>query len=91
MIARRIIVHGRVQGVSYRAWTVEKARRLGLRGWVRNLRSGAVELLAIGDGKAIDALVAALHEGPPAARVEGVEVTEAGLEEADGFTQRLTA
>lgn len=91
MIARSILVHGRVQGVSYRAWTVEKARMLGIRGWVRNLRSGAVELLAIGEEEGIDALVAALHEGPPAARVESVEVTEAALEEAGGFTQRPTA
>lgn len=91
MIARRILVHGRVQGVFFRAWTVETAKRLGLTGWVRNLRSGDVELLAMGSEAQMRDLVEQLHEGPPAAKVERVEVEETEPEETTGFEQRSTA
>jgi acylphosphatase len=79
-IARRILVHGSVQGVFYRAWTVETARALGITGWVRNRADGTVELLAMGTDAAVNALVQHLHQGPPAARVERVEVAEAEAE-----------
>ena len=88
--ARRILVSGRVQGVLYRNWTVAEARTLGLAGWVRNRRSGDVEILAIGPEAAIDALVARCCEGPPAANVEVVRVEEAELEPVEGFTKRPT-
>lgn len=91
MIARRILVHGRVQGVFFRAWTVETAKRLGLTGWVRNLRSGDVELLAMGSKAQMRDLIEQLHEGPPAAKVARVEVEEADPEETTGFEQRPTA
>lgn len=67
---------GRVQGVSYRAATVEEARRLGITGWVRNRREGSVELEAEGPDEAIAALLAWCAHGPPAARVAGVAVEE---------------
>ncbi len=73
-IGRRVRVHGRVQGVFFRNWTVDKARALGLRGWVRNRLDGSVELLAYGDEEAVEALIAACGIGPPAARVERIEV-----------------
>jgi acylphosphatase len=69
------VVTGRVQGVSYRASTVDEARRLGLVGWVRNNPDGAVELEAEGEPAQIDALLAWCKHGPPSARVDGV-VTE---------------
>ncbi len=72
MICFRVV--GRVQGVSYRAWTVHTARTLGLRGWVRNVDDGAVEGRADGDAPAIAALREALHHGPPHARVTQVHV-----------------
>ncbi len=50
MIARRLVVRGRVQGVFYRNWTVATARGLAVSGWVRNLSSGEVEIFAVGDG-----------------------------------------
>ena len=90
MIARRLLVRGRVQGVFYRNWTVETARTLGLSGWVRNLRNGEVEILAIGDEAAVHALVACCHDGPPRARVSEVEVSEAEAEPVDGFSKRPT-
>lgn len=89
-IARRLRVHGRVQGVFYRGWTVETAEKLGLDGWVRNRMDGTVEALVAGQGAAVEALIAACHTGPPAARVDLVEVEEAMGIVASGFTQKPT-
>ena len=79
----RLHVRGRVQGVWFRGWTREQAVALGLDGHARNLPDGSVEVLAQGDPAAVEALVAACHEGPPSARVEAVghdeEEVRAGL------------
>lgn len=72
----RVIVSGRVQGVSYRASTADEARRLGLGGWVKNLPDGSVALEAEGPGDAIEALLAWCKNGPPAATVTNVAVEE---------------
>ena len=90
MAARRLIVRGRVQGVFYRNWTVAAARALGLCGWVRNLRTGEVEILAIGEEAAIAALTARCREGPPAARVADIVEKEAEPERLTGFEKRPT-
>ena len=65
-------VHGRVQGVGYRAFVREQARRLGLAGWARNEPDGDVRVLAEGPRDALEALLAKLEQGPPAARVARV-------------------
>lgn len=70
----RISVRGRVQGVWYRGSTRDQARRLGLRGWARNLADGSVEVVAEGDPDAIEQLVAWCRTGPPGARVTGITV-----------------
>jgi acylphosphatase len=70
-------IAGRVQGVSYRASMVEQARAAGLRGWVRNRRDGRVEAMVQGPPPALDALLAWCHQGPPAARVDEVQVSAA--------------
>ncbi len=69
-----IWVSGRVQGVFFRQSTEGRARDLGLVGWVRNLPDGRVEALAEGDPAALDLWLAFCREGPPAARVERVEL-----------------
>ena len=69
----RLIVRGRVQGVGFRWATVEQGRRLGLAGWARNLPDGAVEVVAAGDSAAVERLVAWCRQGPPSARVSGVD------------------
>lgn len=73
MNIRHLTVSGRVQGVGFRAATAETARRLGLRGWVRNLEDGRVELLACGHTDAMQSLHAWLAEGPAMARVTDIQ------------------
>jgi acylphosphatase len=70
-----IHVRGLVQGVWYRASTVEEARRLGLGGTVRNLPDGSVEAVATGPRFDVEQLIAWCRRGPPGARVEDVDVT----------------
>jgi len=70
-------VGGRVQGVSFRAWTQVEAQGRGLAGWVRNEPDGAVRAHLEGPGPEVDAMLAALHKGPPAAVVREVTVQEA--------------
>jgi acylphosphatase len=79
MNSRRVhlTIHGLVQGVSYRASARDEAQRLGLKGQVRNLGSGAVEAVAEGPPAAIDAFIAWCHRGPGEASVESVTVAEA--------------
>jgi len=67
-------VSGRVQGVYFRQSTETRARELGLVGWVRNLPDGRVEAIAEGPEDALEAWIAFCHVGPPAARVEHVEI-----------------
>ena len=67
-------VSGKVQGVWYRATTVEEARKLGLTGWVRNLLDGRVEIVAEGPRGSLERLIAWCHEGPPLAVVDEVKV-----------------
>ncbi|MBI2354373.1 MAG: acylphosphatase [Deltaproteobacteria bacterium] len=71
-----VMVHGRVQGVSFRHYTSRRAMALGVAGWVRNLPDGSVEGVFEGDVSAVDALVDWCRQGPPAARVERVDVRE---------------
>lgn len=71
----RAVVHGRVQGVFFRAFTTRHARELGLSGYVCNLPGGnGVEVRAEGERSQLDKLIAHLEVGPPAAKVERVEI-----------------
>jgi len=88
MIARKVRITGRVQGVFFRQWTAEQARSLGVAGWVRNCPDGSVEAHVEGDDTAVAELIEALHSGPPSARVTEVLVTEASPEDSAGFTVR---
>jgi len=90
MIYRRLRIHGRVQGVYYRGWSVETARSLGLQGWVRNRRDGSVEALVAGEADMVARFAALCREGPAAARVDRIEEEEAMAESFAGFTQRPT-
>ena len=67
-------VHGRVQGVFFRASAQREARRLGLTGWVKNRKDSSVELVAEGEETGIKDFIAWAQHGPSAARVEKVDV-----------------
>ncbi len=88
--AVRVRIYGRVQGVWYRGWTVDHAARAGLSGWVRNRRDGSVEALFVGSADAVDAMVESCRRGPPAARVDDIEVSSARGITAQGFVQKPT-
>lgn len=83
MTATHLIVHGRVQGVWYRDWTVQTARNLGLTGWVRNLPDDTVEAHLEGDAGLVREMIAAMHDGPPRARVDRIVQDNANPQ---GFT-----
>ncbi len=88
MVAMRTVearVTGRVQGVSFRWYAQEQARRLGVAGWVRNEPDGSVLLHAEGDDDAVDALVAWCHDGPGMATVSNVAVREAAPSGGNSF------
>lgn len=91
-VCQHLTIHGLVQGVYYRASTVEQARRLGLTGWVRNRQDGTVEALAAGPATAVQALVDWAQRGPERARVERVEVQDVAppADLPAGFEQRPT-
>lgn len=65
-------ISGRVQGVFFRAWVMDSARRLGLAGWVRNLFDGRVEAVFEGAPETVDRMVQWCHDGPDHARVDTV-------------------
>jgi acylphosphatase len=72
----RVDVSGRVQGVFYRASCVERARTLGLAGWVRNALDGRVEAEIEGPEAAVQAMIEWCASGPPSARVESISVRD---------------
>ena len=86
--ARHCIVHGRVQGVFYRDWTVATARDLGLVGWVCNLQDGTVEAHLEGEARAVERMIAAMQEGPSRAAPTPIDAHEVAPQGVDGFTRR---
>lgn len=83
MICRRVVVHGRVQGVFFRDSCRREARRAGVHGWVRNAPDGTVEALFEGAEEDVERMVEWIRHGPTYARVERVDVVE---EQPSGHT-----
>ncbi|HEY2872110.1 MAG TPA: acylphosphatase, partial [Reyranella sp.] len=80
MLQARLVISGRVQGVGYRDWAIETGRRLGLAGWVRNRRDGAVEALIVGEEGAVGQMIEACRRGPSLAHVEEIDVDPVDLD-----------
>jgi acylphosphatase len=89
-LTKRIRVHGQVQGVWFRDWTIREAKSLGVDGWVRNRRDGTVEALIAGDAQILDAMIGRLRVGPPKARVDRVEIDASDEIVACGFFRAST-
>ena len=86
--AVRAWITGRVQGVGYRNWATQTARRLGVSGWVANRADGSVELFAQGEAAAVGLLLDACREGPGYARVEEVNASpDAPDRRIEGFRE----
>ncbi|MBN2135588.1 MAG: acylphosphatase [Acidobacteria bacterium] len=74
--AKRYYITGRVQGVSFRFFTLRSSCTLGITGFVRNLNDGRVEILAQGTRTALESFYDSIKKGPPAARVDHIEIVE---------------
>lgn len=86
IIAVRVKIYGRVQGVFFRSTMKEEADRLGVDGWVRNMNDGTVESLIVGDEEKVMKLVEWCKRGPPLAKVSRIETwTENPVIERRGF------
>ncbi len=83
---RHVTVHGRVQGVGFRAFIEQEALVRGLQGWVRNRRDGSVEAVFAGEVSAVAGMIEACGRGPLGARVTALHQREGG---ADDLTSRL--
>lgn len=84
--AMLVSINGRVQGVSFRAWTCAEARKLDLTGWVRNEPDGSVTALIAGPEVRIATMIERLREGPPGAKVSNIVSRKVEFEEFGGFT-----
>ncbi|MGE0627247.1 MAG: acylphosphatase [Hyphomicrobiaceae bacterium] len=90
-LVMHVLIEGRVQGVGFRAWTEIQAQDLGLDGWVRNRRTGAVEAVFAGASGAVREMHGRLKRGPPHAQVAAVHTIDDEPEYASGFEVRQTA
>jgi acylphosphatase len=81
-----VIVHGAVQGVFFRVEARDRARSLGLAGWVRNVPDGTVEVVFEGDDERVESMVEWCRQGPAGARVEEVEVDWSEPKREEGFS-----
>lgn len=89
--AVHVVIHGRVQGVGYRAWTEARAEEAGLDGWVRNRAEGTVEAIFAGPPEAVERMLELCRSGPRGAIVSRVEIMGEGGFAERGFHVRPTA
>ncbi|KAL4585971.1 hypothetical protein LXL04_010599 [Taraxacum kok-saghyz] len=87
----KVLVSGRVQGVCFRDWTVENARELGLKGWVRNRSDGRVEALFSGDAETLDEMQRRCRRGPTHAVVTKLDANPSTEDPGTGFERRPTS
>lgn len=85
MIAVHVRVSGKVQGVNYRAFTRDKAKDLGIKGWVRNIPGGGVEAVLEGERKKVGELLRLMKGGPVGSMVLGMEFSELESKDYEDF------
>ena len=85
-ICFRLIVSGFVQSVGYRMFATDRARKLGLDGWVRNRFDGTVEILVAGPTKAVEEFIGLCYRGPEAARVDDIAMNPDSPPKVKGFS-----
>jgi len=83
-----VVVRGAVQGVFFRAEARQRARSLGLAGWVRNAPDGTVQAVFEGDDERVESMVEWCRRGPRGARVDGIDVAWVEAVHEDGFSIR---
>ena len=83
LVARRLVIEGRVQGVGFRWYVLSRAQPLGVRGWVRNLPDGRVEVVAMATAGTVARLEGIVREGPPGARVTCITSCDVPHEDVD--------
>lgn len=88
---KNLRIHGRVQGVGYRAWAADLAFRMSMYGWVRNRQDKTVEITITGHQDDIQKFISECYSGPSAAKVDLIEVNNGLNEELDHFEIRDTA
>ena len=88
MIRKRVVIHGRVQGVFFRDSTRRLAQQHDVAGWVANRWDGTVEAVFEGDEEAVERLVRFAHDGPRGAEVDRIDVFDEEPEELRGFAVR---
>ena len=88
VIARRLRIFGRVQGVFFRQWAVNQARALGVSGWVRNCPDGSVEAYLVGEDEPVLKMIEEMRRGPSQARVDDLTIEPGEAEEITGFSVR---
>lgn len=90
MSTKHLVIKGRVQGVSYRAWFSDLAKTMNIEGWVRNCNDGTVEAIISGSNENVDALVKAATVGPTLADVKDVSVNDTDYNGPSGFEIRAS-
>ena len=91
LLAKKILISGRVQGVSFRMWTVLQSDELGVNGWVRNLKSGEVEAFVQGEESQVNRLIDRCRNGPALARVGDIRIENADYDKSlRSFRQTAT-
>jgi acylphosphatase len=80
-VSKKVLLSGRVQGVGFRYFTRVTARELNVKGWVRNRRDGKVETVIQGKPKQVENMIERLKQGPAAARVDAVDITDTDINE----------
>ena len=88
-LQKHIYLSGRVQGVGFRAFTRKEASSLGIKGWVKNLADGRVEMKIKGDSSSVKKMIKKVKKGPSFARVDDIEINDEEVENYDRFEIRF--